>query len=207
MHSFRNQPHGKPGYPSVHRRLIGAKVIFSTLLVSILTLSSLTLSGCSNSPRRTTGTVLNDQNLERLIEKTISSDPSFGENDHIKVEVHLGVVLLAGETVSEENKALATKLAEEPRLTERVVNDLKVGEQTGFGVKLDNAWLTSKVNSKLTMENALPGNDSARIKVVSSHNTVYLMGMVTQEEGTAVAEIVRNIRGVDKVVTIFDYTD
>jgi osmotically-inducible protein OsmY len=207
MRSYCNQPFGKPGRPSDHRRFMGEKFIFSILLVLMLTLGGLTLSACSNSPRRTTGTVLNDQTLERRIEKNIRSNPGFGENDHIKVEVHLGVVLLAGETVSEENRALATKLAEEERLTERVVNDLIVGEHAGFGGKLDNSWLTSKVNSKLTTENALPGNDSARIKVVSSQNTVYLMGMVTREEGNIVAEIVRNIRGVDKVVTIFDYSD
>jgi len=123
------------------------------------------------------------------------------------VEVHLGVVLLAGETVSEENKALATRLAEAPRLTERVVNDLYVGERAGFGGKLDNSWLSTKVNSILVTENPLPGNDASRIKVVSSQNTVYLMGIVTRAEGDKVAEIVRNIGGVEKVVKVFDYSD
>jgi len=165
------------------------------------------LAACSNHERRSTGTVLNDQSLEYDVISNIRNDPSFTEKDHIKVEVHLGVVLLAGETVSEENKALATRLAEAPRLTERVVNDLKVGERVGFGGKLDNSWLSTKVNSILITENPLPGNDAARIKVVSSQNTVYLMGIVTREEGVKVAEIVRNIGGVEKVVKIFDYTD
>jgi len=178
------------------------KVIFFILVVSILALPA-----CGNHTRRSTGTVLNDQTLEYDIIRSIRNDPGFGENDHIKVEVHEGVVLLAGETTSEESRALATKLAEEPRLTQRVVNDLKVGEREGFGGKLDNSWLTTKVNSLLITENPLPGNDASRIKVVSSHNTVYLMGFVTREEGDTVAEIVRNIGGVDKVVKIFDYTD
>ena len=98
-------------------------------------------------------------------------------------------------------------MAEQPRLTERVVNDLAVGEREGFGGKLDNTWLTTKVNSLLVTENPLPGNDASRVKVVSSHNTVYLMGLVTHKEGEAVAEVVRNIGGVEKVVKIFDYTD
>jgi len=177
-------------------------VVFLLLLVSILALPA-----CGGHARRSTGTVLNDQSLEYDVISNIRNDPSFDENDHIKVEVHRGVVLLAGETVSEENKILATRLAEAPRLTERVVNDLKVGEREGFGGKLDNTWLTTKVNSLLITENPLPGNDASRIKVVSSHNTVYLMGLVTHKEGEAVAEVVRNIRGVEKVVKIFDYTD
>lgn len=178
------------------------KIVFAVLMASILSLAA-----CSGTPRRTTGTVLNDQSLQRAVSKSINSNPSFGEDDHIKVEVHQGVVLLAGETVSEENKALATELAEKPRLTERVVNDLKVGEEADFGDKLDNSWLTSKVSSVLVTKNPIPGFDASRIKITSSQNTVYLMGMVTREEGEAVAEIVRNIGGVGKVVKIFDYTD
>jgi osmotically-inducible protein OsmY len=187
---------------SGHDRGAGSWVILFTLLVSILALST-----CGGHERRSTGTTLNDQSLEYDVISNIRNDPSFGEHDHIKVEVNQGVVLLAGETVSEENKILATQLAEKPRLTQRVVNDLKVGEREGFGGKLDNTWLTTKVNSILVTENPLPGNDASRIKVVSSHNTVYLMGIVTRKEGDAVAEVVRNIGGVEKVVKIFDYTD
>ncbi len=179
----------------------------SNLILVILLSSVVGLAACSNHERRSAGTVLNDQSLEYDVISNIRNDPSFTEKDHIKVEVHLGVVLLAGETVSEENKALATRLAEAPRLTERVVNDLKVGERVGFGGKLDNSWLSTKVNSILITENPLPGNDAARIKVVSSQNTVYLMGIVTREEGVKVAEIVRNSGGVEKVGKIFDYTD
>ena len=202
MQSIYKQPgrgfQGPPGFC----RTTGSKVVFLLLLVSILALPA-----CGGHARRSTGTVLNDQSLEYDVISNIRNDPSFDENDHIKVEVHRGVVLLAGETVSEENKILATRLAEAPRLTERVVNDLKVGEREGFGGKLDNTWLTTKVNSLLVTENPLPGNDASRIKVVSSHNTVYLMGLVTHKEGEAVAEVVRNIGGVEKVVKIFDYTD
>jgi len=202
MRSIYKQPGRGFQGPSGFCRTTGPMVVFLLLLVSILALPA-----CGGHARRSTGTVLNDQSLEYDVISNIRNDPSFSENDHIKVEVHRGVVLLAGETVSEENKILATRLAEAPRLTERVVNDLKVGEREGFGGKLDNTWLTTKVNSLLVTENPLPGNDASRIKVVSSHNTVYLMGLVTHKEGEAVAEVVRNIRGVEKVVKIFDYTD
>ncbi len=202
MRSIYKQPvRGFQG-PSGFCRTTGSMVVYLLLLASILALPA-----CGGYARRSTGTVLNDQSLEYDVISNIRNDPSFGENDHIKVEVHRGVVLLAGETVSEENKILATRLAEAPRLTERVVNDLKVGEREGFGGKLDNTWLTTKVNSLLVTKNPLPGNDASRIKVVSSHNTVYLMGLVTHKEGEAVAEVVRNIGGVEKVVKIFDYTD
>lgn len=178
-----------------------------TILILVLLGAMLTLAACTGQERRSTGTILDDQALEYEVISNIRSNPSFGENDHIKVEVHQGIVLLAGETVSEENKALATQLAEQPRLTERVVNDLIVGERAGFGGKLDNSWLTTKVNSILVAKNPVSGNDASRIKVVSSQDTVYLMGLVTRAEGEAITEVVRNIGGVEKVVKIFDYLD
>lgn len=177
----------------------------SALLCLLLTTTI--LAACSSHESRTVGTTFNDQQLEYEVVGNIRSNPAFGENDHIKVEVHQGVVLLAGETVSEENRLLATQLAEKPRLAHRVVNDLKIGRRAGIGGKLDNSWLTTKVNSILLAENPVPGYEGKRIKVISSQNTVYLMGFVTRDEGEKVAEVVRNIRGVERVVKVFDYTD
>lgn len=177
------------------------------IILFLLLASFLFLPACSNHEKRSAGTVLDDQTLEYEVINNIYSYEGFGEDDHIKVEVHQGLVLLAGETVSEENRLMATKLAEAPKLTRRVINDLTVGERAGFGAKANNSWLTTKVNSVLLKENLLPGNDASRIKVVSSQHTVYLMGLFTHEEGDAIAEIVRNIGGVKKVVKVFDYTD
>jgi len=179
------------------------RIVFFLLLLSTI----MFLPSCGNYEKRSAGTTLDDQTLEYEVINSIYSHSDFSPDDHIKVEVHQGIVLLAGETVSEENRTLATKLAEAPKLTKRVVNDLTVGERVGFGGKSNNLWLTSKVNSILLKENLLPGNDASRIKVVSSQHTVYLMGLFTHEQGDAIAEVVRNIGGVEKVVKIFDYTD
>ncbi len=172
-----------------------------------LCLSTLSLLACADHAKRSKGTVLDDQTLEYSVVNTIYSHPNFSTDDHIKVEVYQGVVLLVGETASAENKALATSLAKGLKLTHRVVNDLKIGERTSFGGQTNNAWMTAKVNIILVKKNTLPGFDATRIKVVSSEHQVYLMGLVTHKEGDAIAEIVRNIGGVNKVIKIFDYTD
>jgi osmotically-inducible protein OsmY len=178
----------------------------TTALLS-LALAAVALAACSSHESRTVGTTFNDQQLEYEVVSNIRNNPAFGEHDHIKVEVHQGVVLLAGETVSEENRLLATQLAEQPRLATRVINELEIGRRAGFGGKLDNAWLTTKVNSILIAENPVSGYEGKRIKVISSQNTVYLMGFVTRDEGQKVAEVVSNIGGVEKVVKLFTYTD
>ena len=201
MHTDTKSPAGKSQNPPSFPPSKLPAALFSGMLAVLM------LSACADHARRSTGMVIDDQTLEYSVINRIYSDDRFSQDDHVKVEVKQGVVLLVGETVSEENRELATRLAEADKLTKRVVNDIKVGEETGFGGRLDNSWLTTKVTTILVKENPLPGNDASRVKVVSSQNTVYLMGLVSREEGDVIAEIVRNIGGVEKVVKVFDYTD
>lgn len=157
--------------------------------------------------RRTVGTIIDDQSIEYQVIDNIYSSDKIGEESHIKVEVYEGVVLLTGETVNEGLRELAEKLANEVDNVERVVNEILVDERASMGQRFNNAWLTTKVNTALVKENPMPGFDATRIKVVSSRNTVYLMGIVSRDEGNAVAEVARNVSGVKKVVKVFDYMD
>ena len=88
-----------------------------------------------------------------------------------------------------------------------MVNEIQIDESASFGDKFNNSWLTTKVNTALIKENPMPGFDATRIKVVSSAGTVFLMGLVTREEGNAVAEVARNVSGVSKVVKVFEYME
>jgi len=53
----------------------------------------------------------------------------------------------------------------------------------------------------------LPGFDPTRVNVTTVHRTVYLMGLVTREEAERVADIARNVAGVEKVVRVFEFQD
>ena len=168
----------------------------------------LLLAACSsNVERRTVGTVIDDQSAEIQILDTLFSRPEFDNRDHIKVEAHNETLLLAGEVSSESKKALATKLASEMKSVSRVVNELDVMPPSTTSERLHNSYVTSKINSKLVAMNPIEGSDTGRIKVITAHRTVYLMGSVTRAEGDAVADLARNTGGVDKVVKVFDYID
>ena len=47
--------------------------------------------------------------------------------------------------------------------------------------------------------------DATRIKVVTENRSVYLMGIVTAEQGAQAADIARHIEGVKRVVKLFEY--
>ena len=53
----------------------------------------------------------------------------------------------------------------------------------------------------------MPGFDATRVKVVSENKTVFLMGLVHEEEGDAAAKAAQKVSGVEKVVTVFEYID
>ena len=51
----------------------------------------------------------------------------------------------------------------------------------------------------------LPGFDPTRVKVVTEDAVVYLMGLVSPEEGEASAEQVRFVPGIKRVVKLFEH--
>ena len=60
------------------------------------------------------------------------------------------------------------------------------------------------------MKTSLIGDESVeagRIKVVTENRSVYLMGLVTQQEASAATEIARTVNGVQRVVKVFEYVD
>jgi len=177
------------------------------LLLAALTatVAAVLLSGCLK--HRGTGAMFDDQNIEVRVISAIGNADEIGRESHIKVEVYERVVLLMGETDTASKKALAARLAADVDQVERVVNEIEVRERIGVGGQFNNSWMTTKVNTELMVKNVLPGFDPSRIKVISSDGTIFLMGNVTRDEGDAVAELVRNIRGVDKVVKVFDYDE
>lgn len=182
--------------------------IRSQWAVLALLLSVALVAACTpTSKKRTAGTFVDDQTIEVAVLNNIYATPEIDNSDHIKIEVHNGTVLLAGETRSEANKALATKVANEVRGVKNVVNELAVMPSAGLGQRLDNSYITTKANSILTVKDPISGTDMARIKVLTARRNVYLMGTVTREEGEKVADVVRNIGRVEKVIKVFDYID
>ena len=49
--------------------------------------------------------------------------------------------------------------------------------------------------------------DTTRVKVVTENKAVYLMGLVKRREGELATEAARSVRGVQRVVKLFEYID
>lgn len=163
-------------------------------------------TGAAVHDRRSVGTVIDDQALQiAIIDRIYTERDRFG-GTRIKCVVHNGVALLIGEVFDDALKARAGERAFELQGVKRVVNELAIGEPPGAWRRGADATLTSRVKTALIGVD-LPGFDASRVNVTSVRGEVYLMGLVSRAEADAAVETVRHMRGVARVVKVFEYTD
>lgn len=155
--------------------------------------------------RRSFGKVLDDQGIELAARNYLYQHEDIDRQDRIKIVSYNGKVLLAGEIETEQKKQLASEIVADINGVDQVVNELRVSPRLGIGHRVSDSYLTARVNTALLTENPVPGFDPSRVKVVSVDDTVYLMGLLSPAEGDAVTEVVRRVRGVRKVVKVFEY--
>ncbi|MBE9548029.1 MAG: BON domain-containing protein [Proteobacteria bacterium] len=180
-------------------------VFFLSLILFTLILT--TACSTPTEKRRSTGASIDDTSIEIGAQNYIDNSDFMDSNDRIISVSHNGRLLLAGEVSSAEKKARAEKTAYQIKGVKHVYNELSVGPKASASTRMNDTYLTTKINTSLLNQNPIEGLDSARINVTTSQSTAYLMGLVTRNEGVAVAEVASNIHGVKKVVKLFEYVE
>lgn len=187
------------------------------LLLLVIPVTLLQLVGCATpvvlgaaaassaavaNDERTTGTIIDDQGIEFKVAGRLNDDVGLKENGSISVTSYNGVVLLTGEVISPGLKQRASAIAHDTPQVRMVVNELELAEPDSVGDYAKDSWITTKVKSKLLGDDIVPGN---KVKVVTDKRVVYLMGLISREQGRVAAELARQTDGVRKVVKLFEY--
>jgi osmotically-inducible protein OsmY len=182
------------------------KLILSAALISQITacvpvvVGGAAAGGAMAADRRTSGIYVEDENIELKAFKKIESN--LGEDAHVNVISYNRNVLLTGEVPVPESKPKAESLIKEIPNVRSITNEIVVGPKSSLGSRSSDSYLTSKVKTKFVTEGKFAAN---HVKVVTENNVVYLLGIVTQAEGDAAAEIARTTDGVTRVVKVFEY--
>ncbi|HLX22184.1 MAG TPA: BON domain-containing protein [Usitatibacter sp.] len=146
--------------------------------------------------RRTTGAQVEDENIELKIAQL-----DLGKS-HVNATSYNAKVLLTGEAYDEATRAsIEEKVRKIPSVKE-VVDELQVAGNSSYAARSNDTLITSNVKTRMVNN---PRFNVLHIKVVTEANTVYLMGLVTPEEGDAAVEVARNTSGVSRVVKVFEY--
>lgn len=124
------------------------------------------------------------------------------KNTNVTVSTYNAEVLLAGQVPTIWQREKAEQIVKEIPGVVRVYNQIEVSSPSSTLTRISDAWITTKVKSKLIASNDL---DASQIKVVTENGMVYLMGILKPEEAQAAVDITRETAGVQGVVKIFSY--
>jgi len=191
---------------------IGKKLIFISLIPLLLSgCAAVVIGGVAAGAtatvahdRRTTGVFIEDAAIEQKALKSFSADKEIKDSSHINVTSYNTVVLITGETPSEDIRNRVVNIVREiPKVT-HVYNELTIAAPSSWTSRSGDSLITSKVKTNLL---TLGDFDGIRVKVVTDKGVVYLMGIVTRSEADAATGETRRTGGVQKVVKLFQYID
>ncbi|MDW8478951.1 MAG: BON domain-containing protein [Xanthomonadales bacterium] len=173
-----------------------------------LLIGAATVTALAVHDRRPAATVIDDQRIESAAYRRFARDPELSRAERrLGVVAHNGIVLLYGEVGVAAHAARAEQLAAGIDGVRQVVNAIETGPPADGWRLARDAALTARVKAALLDITSLPGFDPTRVNVTSSRGVVYLMGLLRREEAEAVVEVARHVRGVRRVVTVFEYLE
>jgi osmotically-inducible protein OsmY len=158
-----------------------------------------TMGTLSALDRRTVGAQTEDELIELKGRNRLRE--SMRNSDGIGVTSYNRKVLLTGQVLSAQDKTNAARVIASLDNVRSVDNELQVSGRVSMGVAASDTLITTRVKTALLDSNRVQANT---IKVVTEASVVYLMGIVTAEEGSAAADIASRTSGVARVVTVFE---
>ena len=175
--------------------------LLSSLQGCVAVVAGAAVSGAmATADRRTLGAQTEDKAIAVKAEANMGS--IVGDAGHVNINSYNRKVLLTGEVPDEATKTNVEREIADIAGVQSIVNDLVVAPPTSFSSRSNDTLLTGKVKASLVDAQDISVNS---YKVVTERAVVYLMGRVTQREGTRAAEVARGVAGVQKVVKVFDY--
>ncbi len=198
------KPMARPRWSRMQRPLALALLCGATLT---------TLSGCvemiiggavmstvAASDRRTLGAQTEDKAI--AVKGEVRIPKIVGEDGHVNIASFNRRVLLTGEVRDEAMKAAVEREVRAIDGVQSVANEMEIASPATYTSRSNDALLTTKVKASLVDMKTISANS---FKIVTERGTVYMMGRVTQREGSVGSDVARGVGGVQKVVKLFDY--
>jgi len=125
----------------------------------------------------------------------------YGDNAHINVTSLNQKVLLTGEVKDADIKDQAGNFVKAMKNARSVFNELVIGPNSTFTARANDSYLESKIKTQMIFTDKLPSNSMA---IVAEGSSVYLMGILTQNEAAIAKKVTSNVDGVKDVYVYFD---
>ena len=193
------------------KRLLRNRISGSALILTL----TLAISGCAGvlfggavtgaavaNDTRTAGSVIEDQAIELKATELIWKDPELKDQSHISTTSYNQIVLLTGQTPTEELRQRVEAKISGIEKVRHVYNELTIAAPNSLTTRSADTVLTAKVKTKLI---TLKDLDGTKVKVVTENGIVYLMGLLAGSNAAdQAATAASTVSGVQKVVKLFE---
>ncbi len=199
---------------SIEHRLLEGRVVryFTSMFIAALLLA---LQGCfpivavgvgagalMGADRRTAGTYIEDTAIEGKASRQIFGQ--YKDTVHANVTSFNRHVLITGEAPSVEAKVWIEKIVASVPEVKVVSNELVIAGNSGLRSRTNDSLVTSNVKLRFIDNKNFQLH---HVKVVTENGTAFLMGLVYRKEAQAAVDIASTTKGVQRVVTVFEYLD
>ncbi|TDB51688.1 division/outer membrane stress-associated lipid-binding lipoprotein [Photorhabdus khanii] len=151
---------------------------------------------------RTIGQQVDDGTLEARVSNALNKDKQIKERIRVITTAYQGKVLLTGQSPDLSLSDRAKQIASRVDGAHVVYNEIRQGKPVELSTASKDTWITTKVRSKILASDSVK---SSNIKVVTENGEVFLLGILTKQEGNAAAKIASETDGVKRVTTAFTY--
>ncbi|CDY78054.1 21 kDa hemolysin precursor [Caballeronia glathei] len=192
---------------------VKATLARATLMASLLSGVVLTLQGCPllvvggvgagtlvATDRRTLGAQTEDREIQ--VKASAQINENLPDQAHVNVTVFNRRVLLTGEVPNDASKQKAEEVVRGINNVNSIVNELTVQGASSISSRANDSYLEGRVKTAMVGEKDLSAN---YYKVVCERGTIYLMGLVTPDEGAHGADVAARVPGVEQVVKVYQY--
>ena len=152
--------------------------------------------------RRTTGTIVEDKSIQLKAMQAVSDLAGDDPNVHISAVSYNNQVLLIGQAPSRKIRADIVQSVKDIEKVKRVHDEIVLKSPSTVLQRSTDSWITARIKSEMALTKDL---NPTRIKVVTEDGIVYLLGIVKPVEEDITVDIARHVKGVKKVVKIFEY--
>jgi osmotically-inducible protein OsmY len=152
--------------------------------------------------RRTAGTIVEDKSIQLKATQAIKDVAQDNPAVSVVAISYNGRVLLVGQAPS---KKVRVDIEKEVRTIEKVKhvhNEITLSSPISGMTRSSDSWITTKIKSEMALTKEF---NPTRVKVITEDGVVYLMGIVKEDEEYIAVDIARHVKGVKKVVKIFEY--
>ncbi len=185
------------------KALSALAVILTTLMLqgcAAVVVGSAAVATKGATDPRTVGTQVDDGTLELRVSNALAKDQQIKNDAHIVATAYQGKVLLTGQAPDSEVASRAKQITAGVEGTTEVYNEIRQGAKASLGTASSDTWITTKVRSQLLSSDQVK---SSNVKVTTESGEVFLLGLVTDKEAQAAADIASRVSGVKHVTTAF----